>query len=95
VAGKPRCVAPVIVRGRVLDVAHGGAIAGARVLVVATDGSALAKAAITGSEGAYEISVPVDRKSGGAPIEGSVSLRVDAAGFQTFRRLRASRCGSS
>jgi hypothetical protein len=82
--GEPRCVAPVVVRGRVLNLANGVPVSGARVVVLSSDGSARAPAVVTGSEGDYQIAVPVDRKQGGEPVEASVSLRVDAAGYQSF-----------
>jgi hypothetical protein len=82
--GEPRCVAPIVVRGRVLDLSDGSAVAGARVVVLSPDGSARAPAIVTGPEGDYQVRVPVDRKQGGEPVETSVSLRVDATGYQTF-----------
>ncbi len=86
--GRPTCFDPVYVAGRVYnlantDVATNG-LADARVVGQDVNGAPVSPAAISGSNGAYEIKVAALRNADGSPASGSVTLRVDRAGYATF-----------
>ncbi|MDQ3034282.1 MAG: hypothetical protein M3Y87_17880 [Myxococcota bacterium] len=81
---EPACFAPVYVEGRVLDAETMDGIAGARV--VATDANGAARSTVVESavDGAYSLPVPSRRDPSGVPLADQVTLRADAAGYQTF-----------
>ena len=83
VGDQPACVAPVVVRGKVIDPA-GAAIAGALVVALDANDAPATGTAVSGSDGAYELRVPVPRVSGGALTVRPIKLRASAAGFETF-----------
>lgn len=80
----PACFAPVELHGRVLDLASGNGVAGARVVAVDVNGAAASGVAISGADGSYALQVPAQRGAGGAPSAFPVTLRADAAGYQSF-----------
>lgn len=80
----PQCFAPVELRGRVLDLGKGTGIAGARVVAVDVNGGAASGVAISGSDGTYALQVPAQRSAEGTPGAFPVTLRADAAGYQSF-----------
>ncbi|MBA3458820.1 MAG: hypothetical protein H0T46_02585 [Deltaproteobacteria bacterium] len=82
--GEPACFAPVQVRGRVLNLAGGAGIAGARVVAVDVNGAAASGVAVSGADGSYSLEVPAQRDAEGNPSAFPVSLRADASGFQSF-----------
>jgi len=82
--GDPRCVIPVIIQGTVLDLATGLGIEGALVQAVDVNGAALGTSAATDAEGAYTLTVPALRDEEGTPVDGSFTLRVQAALYQEF-----------
>jgi hypothetical protein len=82
--GDPRCVGPVLIRGRVLDLATDEAIAGALVQAVDVNGAAVGTSAATDEEGAFTLTVPVVRDAEDAPADGAFTLRVQAAAYQEF-----------
>lgn len=82
--GDPRCVTPVLIQGTVLDLATGIGIEGALVQAVDVNGAALGTSAATDAEGAYTLTVPALRDEDGTPVDGSFTLRVQAAGYQEF-----------
>jgi hypothetical protein len=79
----PACLPPVVVRGTVRDASNDNPIAGARVLAVGEDGSALAPAATTVAAGGYELRVPADRDASLAPRSRRLSITASAPGFGT------------
>jgi carboxypeptidase family protein len=81
--GQPNCFAPVSMTGTVTDPATGLPIAGARVVVLDVNGSAVSDVAITDANGNYTLTVSSTRDANGDPID-KVFLRADAPGFQTF-----------
>ncbi len=82
--GQPTCFAKLVVSGRVFELANStNGIAGARVVALDPNRAPLAPASVTGADGAYTITVPATRNANGTPT-GSVTLRADAAGYQTF-----------
>ncbi len=83
VSGQPTCVAPVVVRGRVLD-PGGAAVAGARVTALDANDAPATGTTISGNDGSYELRVPVPRDDKGTPTALAIKLRASAARFQTF-----------
>jgi len=83
-AGMPACFAPVEVHGKVFDQATGAAIAGAQVVALDVNGSALSDVAVTGTDGTYKLAVPSERAADGTPSPLSLTLRADAAGYVAF-----------
>lgn len=82
--GGSTCAAPVKVMGKVFDLANPTpGISGALVVGLDASQAPLAPASATDGTGHYSITVPATRDAGGAPT-GSVTLRADAAGYQTF-----------
>ena len=82
--GKPRCVMPVIIRGEVLDATDDSGISGALVQAADPNGAATGTSDKTGGDGSFAITVPTTRNKDGEPLQGSYSLRVQAAGYQRF-----------
>lgn len=80
----PACFAPVELHGRVLDLAKTSGVANARVVAVDVNGAAVSSVAISGADGSYALQVPAQRGTGGAPGAFPVTLRADAAGYQSF-----------
>lgn len=83
VSGDPVCAPPLALRGRVIDLATGSPVAGARVVAVDVNGAPATAAVLTGAQGEYSLDVPAAR-DGKAPVAAAVTLRADAAGYQTF-----------
>lgn len=81
--GEPACFAPLVVRGDVFDLGDASAIDGARVVALDVNGSPQSSVAIT-SAGEYELQIPAERDGNGAPVSVEITLRADAASFQSF-----------
>jgi hypothetical protein len=81
---EPACFGPVVISGRVLDLADGMGIEGATVVAVDVNGSARSSVVTSGDDGSYSIGLPTRRTAEGAPIAEPVQLRVAAAGYQPF-----------
>jgi hypothetical protein len=82
--GEPTCVAPLEVRGRVLDAATRAGIGGALVSALDADGAARSSVAATAADGTYRLPISVERNPDGSPAAESVTLRAGAQGYQTF-----------
>jgi len=82
--GEPQCVGPVLIRGTVIDLAAGTPIEGALVQAVDVNGAAVGASGVSDADGRYELTVPVLRDADGLPLEGSFTLRVQAADYQEF-----------
>lgn len=82
--GEPACFAPLVMRGDVFDVENDGAIEGARVVALDVNGTPRTSVAVTDAEGDYELRIPSERNAEGVPVAVNVSLRVDAATYQSF-----------
>ena len=80
---QPVCVAPLVVRGRVHDVAGVG-IAHALVTALDANGAPVSGTAVSTADGSYELWVPASRTADGLPTVRSIRLRASAAGFETF-----------
>jgi hypothetical protein len=84
VVGEPNCFAPVVLRGNVFDRADDGGIEGATVVALDANRSPASTVSVTDASGDYQIQVARQRDADGNPTGGDVTLRADAAGFQTF-----------
>ena len=82
--GTPACFAPVVIRGRVFDLADASAVAGARVVALDVNRAAVSTVVTTGDDGSYALRIPSTRDADGNPLPLELTLRVDAAGFQSF-----------
>jgi len=82
--GESRCAAPLVIRGRVLNIADDEPIIDARVQAVDANGAAVGTSAATDSDGAYELLVPANRNANLTPLSGSYTLRAQAASFIEF-----------
>lgn len=84
VDGDPGCFEPVVLRGTVFDRADDSGIEGATVVALDANRSPASTVAVTNESGEYQIQVARQRDAHGDPMGGDVTLRADAAGFQTF-----------
>jgi hypothetical protein len=84
VGGEPGCFAPVVLRGTVFDRANDNGIEGATVVALDANRSPASTVAVTDGSGDYQIQVARRRDTDGNPMGGDVTLRADAARFQTF-----------
>lgn len=82
--GEPQCVGPVLIRGMVINLADEAPIEGARIQAVDVNGAAVGTSGVSAADGTYELTVPVLRDADGLPLEGSFTLRVQAADYQEF-----------
>jgi hypothetical protein len=82
--GEPACFAPIVVKGRVLDMHSGDGISGATLVALDVNNSARSSVVTSGADGAYSIAVPVTRVQDGGPVVDAITLRVSAAGYHSF-----------
>jgi hypothetical protein len=82
--GDPACFSPVLVRGKVFDLADDSAVAGARVVGIDANGSPISSVAVSDAAGNYELGLPSQRQADGTPVGDDFTLRADAKGFLTF-----------
>lgn len=80
----PQCFAPVVLKGRVINLAANSGIGGARVVAVDVNGAAASGVAVTASDGSYTLEVPAARGEDGTPSAFPVTMRADAQGYQSF-----------
>ncbi len=78
------CADPVVVRGSVFDLGDDAAVEGARIVALDVNGAPLSSVAVSGEDGLYVLVVPHERTNDGAPVPLRLTLRADAAGYQTF-----------
>jgi len=78
------CYEAVSIRGTVFDSASENPIAGAHVIAVDKTGAAATDVAITGSDGVYELQVPVVREPDGSLDEGIYTLRISAPDYLPY-----------
>jgi len=79
-----RCAAPVLIVGRVVALIDESPIEGAIVQAIDINGAAVGTSGTTDADGAYTLTVPVGRDAEGRPVNGILTLRVQAAAFQEF-----------
>lgn len=84
VGSEPGCFAPVVLRGNVFNRANDNGIEGATVVALDANRAPASTLAVTDASGNYQIQVARQRDTDGNPTGGDVTLRADAAGFQTF-----------
>lgn len=82
--GEPRCGAPLKIRGIVVDATDDLPIVGALVQAVDVNGAAVGTSDETDEQGTFTLIVPAVRDADGVPVEGSYTLRAQAAGYQAF-----------
>jgi hypothetical protein len=83
--GDPKCVAAVVVVGRVFDLETNAGVGGARIVAIDANGAAVSFVATSASDGSYTLPIPTTRDSAGAPAESfKITLRADAGGYVTF-----------
>ena len=82
--GDPACFDPVVVSGRTFDLADQTGVSDARVVALDANQSPVSSVAVTGDDGSYQLTVPATRQADGTPIGFDITLRADAAGYQTF-----------
>ncbi|MHC4067191.1 MAG: collagen binding domain-containing protein, partial [Planctomycetota bacterium] len=84
VSGEARCVTPLLIRGLVLDALDDSPIEGALVQAVDANGAAVGTSGATDAAGVFTLTVPAIRDEDGTPVEGSYTLRAQAADYQEF-----------
>jgi len=82
--GSSRCVGPVVIRGRVININDESPVEGAIVQAVDINGAAVGTTGVSAADGSYEITVPALRDENGNPLEGIYTLRVQAAKYIEF-----------
>lgn len=84
-SGGADCFIPILLRGKVFDLADDSPVEGARVVARDVNGAVASSVVVTGADGNYELEVSITRESDGSPASSqSVTMRADAAGYQTF-----------
>jgi len=85
VEGKtPACFSPVSFKGKVINAIDEKAIAGARIVARDANDAAVSPVAISAADGTYTLNVPAKRDAEGKPLASQLTLRADAAAYQTF-----------
>lgn len=82
--GEPACFAPVVVRGDVFDLLDDTPIEGAQIVALDVNGAVASPVALSDAGGNYELRIPSTRTQAGEPMPVEVTLRADAAGYETF-----------
>src|SRR3990172_8625973 len=82
--GSPACFEPVLLTGSVFDLASAEAGSGARLVALDVTRPPVSAVAISAADGRYSLALPRDRDASGAPVDGAVTLRADATGYQSF-----------
>ena len=83
-AEEPACFMPLVVTGDVFDLADDAVVPGARIVGLDANSSPVSSVAVTDEIGHYELQIPTRRMADGTPVGDDISLRADAAGYQTF-----------
>ena len=82
--GSYHCVAPLLLRGQVVDFSDDSPLAEARIQAVDANGSVLGSTAISDNQGFYTLQVPSMRNEEGQPIDAGFSLRAAAESYDPF-----------
>ena len=82
--GEPACFAPVVIRGQVIDLASSTGVANAHIVALDINGAAASEVAVSSDTGEYELPIPSTRREDGTPVSVELTLRADAAAYQTF-----------
>jgi hypothetical protein len=81
---EPACFEPVLVKGNVFDLGDDSGIAGARIVGLDANSSPVSSVSVSDVDGNYQLAIPTTRKADGTPMGYDITLRADAAGYQTF-----------
>lgn len=81
---EPACFEPLVIRGAVFDLDDGVPVEGARIVGLDANSSPVSSVAISDVGGVYELAIPTTRTADGTPLGYDITLRADAAGYQTF-----------
>lgn len=87
VAGQeqPMCFEPLLVQGRVFDLASGAAVANAEVTALDPNGSPVTGVAVSGADGRYSLRIPTSRSDDtGTPVAARLTLRAGAQNYSPF-----------
>ena len=84
VSGGNACWEPVQLVGRVFDLVSDVGIEGAHVIALDELGSAVTDVAVSATDGAYSLDIPVVRQDSGAPAQVWFTLRSSAQSYETF-----------
>jgi hypothetical protein len=79
-----RCLAPIVLKGRVFDLASDANIAGARVLAQDANQAPESAVVVSGEDGVYELPITRVRGTDGSFDSFRVALRADASGYDPF-----------
>lgn len=82
--GEPICTDPVYIEGRVFKLEDNASVGGARVVALDVNRAPQSRVATSGDDGRYRLEVPAVRNADGVPLSLDVTLRADAAGYQSF-----------
>lgn len=83
--GAPACFAPVLLRGTIsAPGTPATGLDGARVVALDANRAPASTVAVSAADGAYELKVRAARDASGKPAQGTVTLRADRQGYQTF-----------
>jgi Carboxypeptidase regulatory-like domain len=80
----PACFDPVVVRGKVFDLATQVALPGARLVALDANRAPVSAVVTSAQDGTYQLDVPSQRKADGTPLAAAVTLRADAKAYQSF-----------
>jgi hypothetical protein len=80
----PACFDPVVLRGKVSDLATHGPVAGARLVALDANRAPVSAVAVAAQDGTYALAVPSRRKTDGTPSGSAVTLRAGARAYQSF-----------
>lgn len=87
-SGEHKCFLPILITGSVFDAKTTGPAAGAHVIALDEQSTAITDVAVTDAAGKYELDVPTVRVATGEPAPGffksSFTMRSSSAGYQTF-----------
>jgi hypothetical protein len=82
--GGAACFQPVSVTGHVYDLATSSGLASARVVGQDVNGAPVSPVAVSDADGHYAFATRAPRNADGSPASGTVTLRVDRAGYESF-----------
>ncbi len=82
--GIARCFLALTIRGVVLDATSDDPVIGSLIQAVDVNGAAVGTSAASGEDGSFMLTVPAVRDVDGVPVEGTYTLRAQAATYQAF-----------
>jgi hypothetical protein len=87
-SGEHKCFLPVLITGTVFDTKTTSPVAGAHVISLDAQSTAVTDVGITDAAGKYELDVPTVRVASGEPVpaffKSSFTMRSSSNGYQTF-----------